>query len=160
MLTSFFYHVALVMHIIGLTVLAATTVVDYIIFKQFWKVYNDNRQNALIIRSTMTTYPRLFAIGIILLIASGVTMMGITHGAFGEQIWFRIKFGLVILIILNGLTIGRRQGMKLSNVLSGKYEGANADAILLKVRSTLSVFHLTQMLLFLIVFVLSVFKFN
>jgi hypothetical protein len=104
--------------------------------------------------------PALFGIGILLLIISGVTMMGITDGVFGEQIWFRIKFVLVLLIIVNGLAVGRGQGVRLRKILSGEKPGGYVEERILKIKRNLSLFHIAQLSLFFAIFVLSVFKFN
>jgi len=154
------YHMALVTHIIGLTMMAGTTLVDYIVTKQFWKQYANDKTKGIAVYESVSKIVMLFGIGTILLVLSGVTMMGLTHGVFGEQTWFRIKFGLVILIIINGIAIGRRQGVKLRKILSVGSTGNNAEANLLKIKSNLSSFHVSQMVLFVIVFILSVFKFN
>lgn len=163
------YQIALVTHIIGLTLMAGTTVVDFIMVKQFWKHYAHDSSKAITIHEAGSKFPALFGVGIILLILSGITMMGVTRGVFGEQIWFRIKFGLVILIIINGLALGRRLGSKLKKLLmqerpntqvgaSVSQENRNDD--LLKVKNNLNWFHLSQFAFFIIIFVLSVFKFN
>src|SRR5579859_1515857 len=117
MTTQTIYNIALVTHVIGLTVMAGTTLVDYLITKQFWRQYAQDRLKAIAIHEAVSKFPVLFGIGIILLIFSGVTMMGITQGVFGEQIWFQIKFGLVITIIINGIAVGRRQGLRLKRLL-------------------------------------------
>ncbi len=158
--TQAFYHLALVTHIIGLTMMAGTTLADYVITRQFWKQYANDKLKGMAINQAMSKFQMFFGIGIILLILSGVEMMAITNGAFGEQTWFRIKFCLVILIIINGLAVGRRQGTKLRKLLSGKAAVENVDAKLLKVRTHLNWFHIAQMTLFTAIFVLSVFKFN
>ena len=154
------YSVALITHIIGITLLAGTTLVDYIITKQFWMQYSKDKMKGAAIYEAMSKVVKLFGIGIILLILSGVTMMAITNGAFGEQIWFRIKFGLVVIIIINGLAFGRRQGIKLRKILSADSAGNSVETSLSKIRSNLRLFHVSQMILFIIIFVLSVFKFN
>jgi hypothetical protein len=148
------------MHIVGLTMMAGTTLVDYVLFKQFWKQLDINEVKGLAINEAMSKLPILFGLGIMLLIISGVSMMAITHGVFGEQIWFRIKFGLVIIIIINGLAVGRRLGLKLRKILSEEASDKNVEAKLSKVKSSLSLFHISQMALFITIFVLSVFKFN
>ena len=160
MTTLNFYHFALVTHIIGFTMMAGITLADFVTTKQFWKQYANDKPKAIAINSAMAKFPKFFGIGIILLILSGVTMMAITNGAFGEQVWFRIKFGLVIIIILNGLAIGRRQGTKLRKLLSHETPDENTNARFLKVKSNLNWFHITQITLFTTIFVLSVFKFN
>jgi len=158
MTTLNFYHLALVTHITGFTMMAGITLADFVTTKQFWKQYANDKPKAIAINNAMAQFPKFFGIGIILLILSGVAMMAITNGAFGEQLWFRIKFGLVILIIVNGLAIGRRQGTKLRKLLAPGNE--STDAKFLKVKSRLNWFHISQITLFTIIFVLSVFKFN
>jgi hypothetical protein len=158
--TQFFYHLALVAHISGLTIMAGATVVDALITRQFWKSYFEDKSRALGINQAMSKIPLLFGIGILLLILSGVAMMGMTGGAFGEQLWFRIKFGLVILIILNGLAVGRRLGTKLKKLLAAEIKTGSPAAALLPIREKLNVFHAAQLTLFLLIFILSVFKFN
>lgn len=158
--TPAIYHLSLVTHIIGLTLMAGTTLVQYIIFKKFRKLVETDHSKGITILDSTSRLPMLLGIGIILLILSGVSMMAITHGAFGEQIWFRIKFGLVIIIIINGLAIGRRQGIKLRKLLDEKVSGNLIEARLLKLENNIGYFHFIQLGLFLTVFVLSVFKFN
>jgi hypothetical protein len=160
MTTQTLYHAALVAHIAGLTIMAGTTLADYVVTKQFWKQYAIDKTKGIAINEATSKLVVLFGIGIILLILSGVGMMALTHGVFGEQTWFRIKFGLVIIIIINGLAVGRTQGAKLRRILHGGPAGNNTDEGLLKIKTNINWFQLSQMGLFIIVFVLSVFKFN
>ena|SRR5713226_5470832 len=154
------YYSALVGHIVGLTLMAGTTVSDYIVFRQFWKQVPIDRSKGIVIQRAVSRFPLLFGIGFIFLVISGVTMMAITHGVFGEQIWFRIKFALIIIIIINGLAFGRRQGVKLKRYLSEELPGINGEQNLLRIKRNLGLFHLLQIALFILIYVLSVFKFN
>ncbi|MDH7461844.1 hypothetical protein QEG73_11170 [Chitinophagaceae bacterium 26-R-25] len=154
------FYSALVTHIIGLAILAGSTLMDYLVSKKFWQQLMLDRERGIAIQEAMARIPLLMGVSLILLIASGITMMGITHGVFGEQLWFRIKFGLVIIIILNGMVIGRRQTMKLKKIIASTPSINVADESLIKIRSNLNIFHITQLILFVIVFILSVFKFN
>jgi Predicted integral membrane protein (DUF2269) len=154
------YHLSLVIHIIGLTTMAGATLVDYVAFKQFWKQYSIDKEKGMTVLEALSKLPMLMGIGIILLILSGVAMMGITHGVFGEQIWFRIKFALVIIIIINGIVVGRRQGLKLRKLVADNSSGRNLHDELLRVKGNMRLFHLSQILLFIVVFTLSVFKYN
>jgi len=140
--------------------LAGVTLVDFILFKQFWKHLKSDKKEGLAINAAMSKLPALFGIGVILLILSGVGMMAITNGVFGEQVWFRIKIALVVIIIINGLTVGRRQGAKLRKILPEVTSENDIDSRLLKIRVRLRRFHISQLALFIIIFVLSVFKFN
>lgn len=154
------YHLSLVTHIVGLTGMAGTTLAEYFILKKFWKLATTDHWKGVAVLESTSRLPMLLGIGIILLIVSGVSMMAITHGAFGEQTWFRIKFGLVIAIIINGLAIGRRLGIKLRKLLNEGVSGSHIEARLSNLKDNIGYFHMLQLTLFLIVFVLSVFKFN
>jgi hypothetical protein len=155
------YQIALVTHITGLAIMGGTTLVSYVLTKQFWNLYTQDKSKAIALNAAGSKFPMLFGIGILLLILSGVTMMAIMKGAFGEQLWFRIKFGLIIAIIINGVAVGRRQGLRLTKILAEEIAaGRNNDGKLLRVKSNLNWFHLSQLVFFLIIFTLSVFKFN
>jgi len=154
------YHIALVTHIIGITMAAGAALSSYIITRQFWKQYALDKRKALNVQETMAGFRLLPRIGILLLVLSGVSMMALTKGIFGEQIWFRIKFGLVLLIIAHGIVMGRRQVTNLKKFLARESIGEQVDAQLLKIKTGLNRFHVIQISLFIIIFVLSVFKFN
>lgn len=155
-----FYQIALVTHIIGLSTMAGTTLAAYILTKQFWAQYVSDKSKAIAIHEAGSKFPTLFAVGILLLIFSGVAMMAITRGGFGEQLWFRIKFGLIITVIINGLAVGRRQGSRLTKILAEEVPEANIKDRLLGIKWNIRWFYISQMIFFLIIFTLSVFKFN
>jgi len=147
----------LVLHLTALVLMAGTTLVDYLAYASFWKFAGEgNRPEALL--NIMARLPRVAGIGAAVLITSGIGMMAITHGVFGEQLWFRIKFGLVLLVILNSLLIGRRQGLKLRKLLEAGELVLTTEVA--HIKSNIKTFHLLQLLLFLLIIFLSVFKFN
>lgn len=156
MLTMTIYHIALIVHITGLAVMAGATIQDYSVSAQFWKYFATDPSRGLAIRDARARSPLFFAIGGLCLILSGVTMMFLTKGVFGEQVWFRIKFGLVLIVIINGIIVGRLQKGRLGRML----EQQAPESSLLKVKQLIGRFHFAQLLLFLTIFCLSVFKFN
>jgi uncharacterized membrane protein SirB2 len=119
-------NISLVFHLVGLVLIAGSTLMDLVTTSQFWK-----------------TYSVLARTGIALLVLSGISMMTIMHGAYGQQTWMRIKIGLVVLVILNVIIVVRRNKKDLE-----------------KTKSRTRLFHISQLILFLIIFTLSVFKFN
>lgn len=153
-----FYHVFLTLHLAALTVMAGTTLIDFITYQIFWKLLDQKKEASTDLLQLMNRLPRLLGIGAAVIITTGMGMMVLTHGVYGEQLWFRIKFGLVIVLILNGLLVGRRQGMRLRKLL--KDDTADITGGISKVRRNLSRFHLMQLAIFLTIIFLSVFKFN
>jgi hypothetical protein len=62
--------------------------------------------------------------------------------------------------MINGLGFGRRLGVRLRKLLPEEISGINVNDRILKIRDGLNLFHITQLAIFLTIFVLSVFKFN
>lgn len=149
----------LTVHVTGLVLMAGTTVVDYSAFKTFWKLVDGGEGHSPGLLRATAAFSRLGGIGAALLVVTGVGMMALTNGVFGEQLWFRIKFGLVVVLILNALLIGRRQGNRLRGAFGGD---TVADAVVRTtgVRVALNRFFLIQLVLFLAIISLSIFKFN
>ena len=148
----------LTMHLIGFVMVAGTTIADFVAFRQFWNQYELDAAKGRSVFQALSKFPTLFRIGIILIILSGVGMMAITRGVFGEQLWFRIKFALVIIVILNGLITGRRQSRKLRGILNADLSDNFVKVA--KIKGNLKMFHYAQLTLLFIILFLSVFKFN
>src|ERR1700712_2089808 len=134
----YLFPTCLVLHLTALVLMAGTTLVDYLAYSSLWKSFEqEDRPIALL--SMMAKLPRVAGIGAALLILSGIGMMALTHGVFGEQLWFRIKFGLVILVILNSLLVGRLQGIKLHRMLDNGKPLITAE--MNRIRAALTRFH-------------------
>jgi len=163
------YQIALITHIAGITLMAGTTLVEYLFMKHFWKLYASDRSRAITSNENGFNFHLVVNIGIILLILSGVSMLLIFHGVFAKQIWFQIKIGLIIIIAVNGSVVGRKQDMKLNGLMSLEKlnfhqnhspEQEIRKEELMKVKNRLDFFYFSQLLMFLIIYTLSVFKFN
>ena len=113
-----FFQIALITHIVGITLMAGTTLVEYLLTKHFFKRYASDGSSAITSNEDGFNFHLLVNIGIIFLIISGVTMLVIVQGIFAKQIWFQIKIGLIIIIAINGSLVGRRQDTKLKQLMS------------------------------------------
>lgn len=151
-----FYPLALVLHLTGLTLLAGTTLIDYVVFRKFWKRFRSAPGEGLAILQVQALFQPFIIAGLLLLILSGVAMMGLTRGVFGEQVWFRVKFGLLLVIVANGILVGRRLAARLRRL--AKEEGGLLQVA--GMRRPLAWFHAVQLTCFAVIIVLSVFKFN
>ena len=159
MSTTTIFHVSLVLHIIGITMMAGTTLADAITYRQFWKYLQIDKQKAILINSVATKFPRFIGIGAGLLILSGVSMVASLHGVVAEQIWFRIKMTLVLLAILNGLLIARPQALKLKKLLASDMIDNNSNEFS-TIKKRITVILTIQLILLLMIFILSVFRFD
>jgi hypothetical protein len=150
----------LVLHIIGLATMAGTTIVSYVCYGQFWKQYALGKERAMAILNVTASFRFLFAGGFLLLLISGIGMVVLSHGLFAQQIWFRIKMGLLVLILLNGAVYGQRLTSKLRQAMEMQLAGGKALDSLESLKSSILVMHIGQLLLFAGIFVLSIYKFN
>ena len=148
----------LTLHLTALTLMAGTTLVDFMAYRSLWQIINRDKELSIGLLQLMAKLPRIIGIGAAILVLTGIGMMALTHGVFGEQLWFRIKFGLVLLLIGNGLLVGRRLGKKLRKLLADN--GPVLTEQVNVIRGSLTRFHLMQLSIFFIIIFLSAFKFN
>jgi hypothetical protein len=147
----------LLLHIVGIVLFIGTCVTDFVTHNQFWKQYKQDKIMAQAVLQVTAKFPMLMGIGFGIIILSGIGMMAITHGVFGEQLWFRIKFGLIVAIIILRLA-RRKQAIGFRKTLAN-----NEDSNMLKMqihKKSLTLFHYIQLTLLLAIIILSVFKFN
>lgn len=138
--------------------MAGTTLVDFMAYRSLWKTVTNEKELSTGLLQLMAKLPRIIGIGAAVLVLSGIGMMALTHGVFGEQLWFRIKFGLVLLLIGNGLLVGRRLGTKLRKQIADN--GPVFTEQVNMIRGSLTRFHLMQLSIFFLIIFLSAFKFN
>jgi hypothetical protein len=145
-----------VLHITGVVLPGGTTLMNYIISRQFWSCIETDKNKAIIINSTTLTFGRITGIGGVLTILTGITMVAILHGVVDSQLWFRIKMILVLLIILNALPFAP-QNIKLKRILT---TGSKSSDELSSVKSRMDLYYAVQLIMLFTIFVLSVFRFD
>lgn len=154
-------NVLLTLHIVGIVMLAGITLADYITHRHFWKIYGlDKEQQSLAVMENLAKFSRFTAIGIALLILTGIGMMAITRGVYGEQLWFRIKMIVLLIAIGNALFVARPQAGKFFKILKEHFSDPGTPQKLATIRRRINLFHIIQLSLLLLIFTLSVFKFN
>src|SRR5882757_7153216 len=72
--------VGLLLHIIGLTMTAGVTLVSYIASRKFLAQYRQDKEKGFAILHTVSRLPRVAAIGLLILIFSGVLMISASGG--------------------------------------------------------------------------------
>lgn len=152
------YLLTVLVHIIGLTMVAGTTLICFIANRRFWKLYPDHSQQALGIAALTKRFSVIIGIGMLLLIVSGVMLMVQTNGTYAEQLWFRIKMMLVLLSIANAI-IGRSLDKRVTIALA-ETQGSSLSARAITLRSRVQLFFIVQLVIFFFIFALGVLKIN
>jgi uncharacterized membrane protein len=155
-MTPFLFKTALTLHILGFVILAGIMLADFVAFRQFWKLVNEDWQKAKWLRKIVSSFSPLIAIGGVLVISSGITLLILIP--VDTQLWFRLKMILIILFILNMFFIGPRQGKKLDkHIASGQLLSLNDE--ISSIKKQLNFFYISQLLIMLTIFILSSFRF-
>ncbi|MBT1684982.1 hypothetical protein [Dawidia soli] len=147
------YDAAKTLHIAGITVAAGMSLMDLILFRYFWNSDPRQPQEGILIEKIIGRLQRVMGIGMLLTIAAGVTMMVYLHAVWGQQLWLRVKMGILLLLIINALSFRRILGKRIHARMT---QEQNVQTL----RSGMTAVQLTQLVLFLVIFVLSVFRFN
>jgi len=151
------FHLYLVLHITGFTMMAGATVAQLSIFKRLNKYVISDKQKALSILESTGGFARIMGIGGLLLIVTGIGMVSILRDAATSMVWFRIKMPLVILILLNGGLYARLNANKLKKWLQENTIAGNGPIEIYKNR--LRIFNISQLIIFLLIFIVSVYQF-
>jgi len=149
----------LALHLAGITMMVGTFLAGYFNNRQLWSFLPQERDKALIVSKATARYSLWQMTGGVMILLGGILMMVAVHGVFMRQVWFQVKMGLLVLLILNAVVTARPAAKKLRRLLAGKEEGMDS-LILAMTRRRLMVFYGLQLGLFLAIFVLSAFKFN
>jgi hypothetical protein len=150
--------ILLAFHLAGLTIMAGTTIIDFFTFKTFCRLMSDDINKASGLLPLMSAYGSFVRIGAVILVLTGASMFIISDGIWWQQLWFKIKMGLVVLLILNGMLVGNRNGVKLRSMA---YDGL--PDIMLRtadVRDNLNRFYITQLVIFFLIILLSAVKYD
>jgi len=152
------YDTAKTLHIVGLTVAAGMSILDLILYQYFWGLYPQRAQEGVVIERLAGRLQRVTAIGMMLIVISGITMMFYLHSVWGQQLWFRIKMIVLLLIIVNGLSFRRILGARIHKRVTQEPDGLWTQQGSLQ--PGLTSVQIIQLMFFIVIFILSVFRFN
>jgi hypothetical protein len=152
-----FLQLFLVLHITGFTMMAGTVLADYTVFRKVSRWLVADRQKALTILQGSAALVILISVGAGLLVTTGIGMVIVFKGTVVHMLWFKIKMVLVVLVVLNGAVLARRSMLKLKGTLLT--EGTETNGRVEGLKRRLDYIYITQLILFLTIFVLSVLKF-
>lgn len=150
--------VLMVLHIIGIVIMAGTTMIDYLTFKTFWKLADQGDARSVSLIPLMAKYGAFIRTGGIIIILTGIAMLGLEKGGSLNQFWFKVKLFLVFLLLLNGIFVGNTQGHKFRDAVT-----ANASDFMqhtMHIRESLNRFYPIQLTLFFLIVSISMIRFD
>jgi hypothetical protein len=158
MYTQIFRQLLLIMHLSGLILMVGTTVAAFVTFRAFVNRFNLKSETSTGLLQLLSNLDPIKGIGGILLIISGIGLTYITGWVFLHMLWLQLKLSLILLLPLNEILIGKKQLKKLKTAF---FENNPDSAAVIKMTiPKIALFYTIQLLLFLGIVVLAVFKFN
>ena len=155
--TQTYLSIYLVLHITGFTMMAGSILADFAINQRLNRYLLRDKARAAGVLDTVAVFARLVTIGAVMLLVTGIAMVMVFKGVVAQMLWFKIKMVLVVLVALNGAVVLRRGGNRLKTLLQANDDRNNG--VILSLKQRMGIFHGIELLLFLLIFILSVFKF-
>lgn len=148
----------LTFHIAGIVIMAGTTMIDYLTFRVFWQFADAGDSRVFGLIPLMAKYGVFVRTGAITIILSGIALLVLDRGAIWGEPWFKVKMVLVVILILNGLFVGNRQGHKLRDTVAA--HSADFLSYTVPIRETMSRFYPIQLTLFFLIILVSMIRTN
>ncbi|HVU98747.1 MAG TPA: hypothetical protein VHE34_26175 [Puia sp.] len=151
---NFFFRAVLALHVMGIVVMAGTTMIDYLTYKTFWKLADAGDARGLGLIPLMAKYGAFVRAGAVMIILTGLLLSMQEKGLFWGQSWFRIKMALTVVLVLNGMLVGNRQGNQLRDTVSAHV--ADFARYTMDIRVSMNRFYPMQLILFLLLISISI----
>jgi uncharacterized membrane protein len=154
MIPHSFYLFFLILHLAAFATFTGTFVASIITGNQLWHY---SKKDTAIMRAILITYDkyaRIMGICLGLIVTAGILMMVNMHKVYGEQLWLRIKIGLVLIIIIFRILSTRSYNQfkrRLNNEAMASFDD---------LKKRLTIFQVVQLVLIAGIIILSVCKFN
>ena len=148
------YLVFLILHVSAFALFTGTLIANMINSNQLW-LYSD--KDAAITKALFSTtgkYNRVMGICLGVAVLMGVAMMTQMHKVYGPQLWFRIKIGLLIVLLVVRILYSRNLG-QLKKGINNEIKVSFAD-----LRRKTSLFQLLSVFIIGGIIILSVVRFN
>ncbi|MBK9729854.1 MAG: hypothetical protein IPO83_00925 [Chitinophagaceae bacterium] len=152
--------ITLTLHLIALAMAIGITLANAISQYQFWKLYDSNKEQGLAAFKATTKFRVFGIIGLMVSILTGLIMLWLLNWSLTALLWFKIKLAIVVLLFVNGFTLGRTTSDKLDAILKSENNTDEVQHETIRLRRNMQLFQLTQLSMFIIIIILAVFRFN
>jgi hypothetical protein len=153
------YQTLKILHILAFIIGIGVTFANLIAYSQLFKVYEQDRSRGVAVFNIIQVFFKAGGFSMIVLILAGLGMLAIADWSYTQILWFQIKLGLIVLIFVNGLTLGRTSAGKVHALIQDKNSTPN-PVELASIQSRTRRFFTLQLLIFLAIVIVSVFRFT
>jgi len=154
------FNLGLVCHITGIAMMVGGVLANFVAMAQLWKFLPAEKGKAQVIAKAIARFPIIQGLGGFLIISGGIMMMIFFHGMPMHQAWFKIKLILLFLLILNAIVTAWPANVLLKQLLYGENSIENEQPKVSKVKRRVTLYHVLQLMFFLLIFIVSVTRFG
>lgn len=156
---SYLFSIGLFIHIIGITCIAGGSIGGLVLEAHIWKHIRESPEKVHVLGPLMSKYPVIIQAGTLLMLLSGLLMLSTLGWAVAGQWWFIIKMLLVVALVLNGMLVAKPNGARLRTLVPGIIKGDNVQDEISRVKRNMTMFHISELTMLLVVYLLAVFRF-
>ncbi|TAM94119.1 MAG: DUF2269 family protein [Chitinophagaceae bacterium] len=153
------FSIGLFIHIIGITCIAGGSIGGLVLESHIWKHIHESPEKVHVLGPLMSKYPVIIQAGTLLMLFSGLLMLGALGWTVAGQWWFIIKMLFVVALVLNGMLVAKPNGLKLRKLVPRLVKGENVKNDINKIKRNMTVFHISELGMLLIVYLLAIFRF-
>jgi hypothetical protein len=159
----------LVLHLVGIVLMAGITLFHFFTLSSLNKHLLTDRDKSMSLLEEFIRLSPWIGIGGMLIILSGTGMVWELKEGVTQALWFKCKMPLVAIMILNAAWLSKRFSHQLQHLLGvSRMGGLSTDAsaaiapenALQQAQFKLRMIYTIQVLLMLVIFTLSIFKFR
>jgi len=144
--TQLILRILLPLHLIGLILMAGTTIIDYFTFKSVCRLPNQ----APGLLPLLAKFGLFVRTGAITLILTGIAMLLLSKDLWSQPL-FKVKLALAITLVLHGMLVGNPQAAKFRTLIT-----QNNTTSIQNITQNLNRFYILQLTLFFIIILISV----
>lgn len=154
MLPHSVYLIFLIIHVSAFALFTGTLIANMVHSNQLWLYAGKDATITQTLFNTTGKYNRIMGICLGVAVLMGIGMMIQMHQVYGPMLWFRIKIGLLIVLMVVRILYSRNLGVLKKGI-------NNEKAIsFTEVRKKISLFQLLSIIIIGCIIILSVSKFN
>lgn len=153
------FSIGLFIHIIGITCISGGSIGGLILESHIWKQVRESPNNVHILGPLMSKYPIIIQAGTLLMFISGLIMLGALGWEVVSQWWFIVKMAIVVALVLNGTLVAKPNSARLRMLVPSLIKGENVAVQIGKVKRNMTLFHISELTMLLLVYLLAIFRF-
>ncbi len=162
-------NIALLFHIVSLFVLAGGVIGSVIMETTLWKVVTTRPRSAVLLNKAFGRFPMFQTAGGLLMLVSGIFLLGSTHWYYWGQSWLTVKLVLYVFLAVHPNLTVKPSGKRLEKLLQIASATKNLElgpqvmeqeliTEMKSIRNRFRIFNIIQISVIVTIFIITIYK--